>query len=227
MPVLGQRLSNTNPRYIKHPPASSPVLSNGKPLDAGTAQIIDNNLTILDWENLEHLGSCVGFSNAQAATQNNNAWAGIADAPVPADPSAEQPWNQISWDRRCSVRQGPYFMKVDKALSDGRLTIRDVVVHFGWYNHSGTNLKMMFFLTPYESPPRDGWLAYTTHSDTASGYQQTRQVIQCDRGLIESQGITSTATGEVVTVCQVYLWVGWILNNDNSDWRFIDSFTTR
>lgn len=229
MALIGQRFNSTAPYYIKHPsPAAETWVDNGSPLDSGTVMIFDQNWSHLSNENLRHLVSIQGWSAPGDATKNNYGYDGLVDVEVPEDPTTEPEYRQISWSRSTSIHRGPFYIPVDKVLSDGRFTIRDVVVHLGYYNAVSTSAtKFYFYLTEWESPPSEGYLAGTTFSDSTINYNATRQVIECTNAYSPNVLIPSRNGGDTVLTKRVYLWVGWAMNNDNSDWRYISAFETK
>lgn len=89
----GPTLDTTTPKYVKHPPAASGWLPDGAPLDAGTAHLVHNNLSVLSYQNTRHLGATNGPGMVNFLTAFN-AWTGIIDTSGQSgtDPYGYHPW---------------------------------------------------------------------------------------------------------------------------------------
>lgn len=224
---MTERINSSSPRYIKHPASDSNMWKDGKTLDSGTAIIIDNNLSHLSEISTRHLVSCFGQMTADDKSTNNYGFDGLIDVTAPVDPSTEDNETSISWSRGVSYRFGPFVMPMDKSLSDGRKTIRDIVVHIGLYNANGSSLKGMIFVTPDSNPPRNGYLASATFTDTTTGAVQIRTVLQHNSTFSENNSFPSTGDGRVVYVRQAYIWIGFQWNHASSNIVSINAFETR
>lgn len=201
--------------------------ADGKTLDSGTAMTIDNNLTHLGEENLRHLASVVGFMNPASKATNNYGFQDLVDVDAPTSPSTEPDENSISWSRGTAMRFGPFAMPQDKSLTGGGKTIRDVVIHLGFYNAGGSTIKGLLFLTGTSSPPRHGYLASATFTDNTVGHTSVRTVIQSNTPFSDSAEMLSEPTGGRVQIRQVYLWVGFQWASDSDDFNYLDAFETR
>ncbi len=235
MAFIGQRLlgNTSNPHYVRHPAANTGWLQNGQPLDAGSVMIVDNNLSHLNVENLRHLVSSQNWSfNTGDAVSINYGWSAFPDLDVPTSPTTEHEYNQIAWTRPVSVRWGPFAIPVDKALTGGRATIRDIKVNFSFYNATNNSpSKFYCFLTDTEVRPNDpagGYLAGTSYSNAVLNYNTCSLTLTCSQAMSDGNNhMTATPTGDAVYVQQVYLWFGFAYNHVSSSWTSLDAFETR
>lgn len=201
--------------------------ADGKTLDSGTAMIVDNNLTHLAEVGTRHLVSVVGFMSPSAKSTNNYGFQDLTDVEAPASPATEPDSNSISWSRSVAMRFGPFAIPQDKTLSSGEKTIRDVVAYVGFYNATGGSLKGLLFLTGDCHPPRHGYLASTSFTDTTTGHTDTRVVLQANASFAESCEFLSEPNGGRVLVREVYLWVGFQWASDSDDFNYLHAFESR
>lgn len=228
MPLIGQRLSSSSPQYIKIPPNTACWLNDGMTLDAGTAMIYENNINHCLTENLRELVHAIGHNGQEAIPKTTFGWETADIEGAPSDPSTEPLHRQIAWTRKCSVRWGPYFIPADRPLGDGNYTIRKVKCHLGYSNASGIADSIFYVaLTPDADPPRNGILpgCIETHTDGASGDGATELTISCT-GLPPAP-MRLYAGREAISVQQVYVWLGFSLNADTSDWTYFDAYEIR
>lgn len=102
-------------RYVKHAaPGAGAPLTNGTTLDAGTAQIIDSNISWLSYESCRHLVSMPGFSVATVAS-TSKVYDGIVGFSAPATTYVSS--MEIPWDRRTAVRLGPFNAVQDEVVT--------------------------------------------------------------------------------------------------------------
>lgn len=224
---MSEVINSTSPRYMKHPPSGSPMWKDGKTLDSGTAIIMDNNLSLLSSIASRHLITCFGQFEVSGKATNNYGFDGLVDVTAPADPATEDDENSISWSRDVAYRFGPFIMPMDKELSDGRKTIRDIVFYIGLNNYNGTDLKCLIFATPDSNPPRHGYLATAGFTDTTTGASNTRVVLEATSEFPESSPFPTTSDGRNVFARQVYLWVGFQWNHANSNLLSVNAFEVR
>jgi len=222
--MVSQRISSTNPRYIKHPGSESGWVSDGEPLDSGSGIIISNNLAHLKEESCKHLLHVTG--DIYPAQDSLDGWSGITDGSfVPGDPSAQGEELQISWARRTSMVFGPFVIPQDNELGDGTRTLRKIVLHIGTYNGTGTDLKILCFLTPNKSNPSLGYLAKSTTSTSVSGKVYKRLVLEPVAPTLENFPMLAE-NGNISQVRQVYLWIGFLMPI-NSDVLSVSAFESR
>jgi hypothetical protein len=221
--MSSQRFSNSDPKYIKHPPAESGWLSDGDSFDAGSAMIISNNLAHLQYESCKHLVNCTGDVYPPQDDASN--WTGVNDEASVADPDSQIEEIQIAWTRKTSLVFGPFSIPQDREISDGRKALRKVVVYVGTYNGSGTALKLYCYLTPNKNSPAYGYLAKKITTTSTLGKEYNRIVLEADTPSIENFPIP-TENGNTQQIRQVYLWVGFKMPT-GSDLLSVSAFESR
>lgn len=96
--------------------ASTSVWLNGDSIDAGTAMILDSNLSQQARESLHHLGTAIGPG---VVYSNTGSFADLLDQVTPTNPAA--PLQEISWAQRTTVCFGPFDLTCDKRTDDGNV----------------------------------------------------------------------------------------------------------
>lgn len=219
MSALGERLVT---RYIKHPPAASSFWQDGDALDSGSGQIVDSDITHLEYESPRILVSSNG-PGALAGYQNpGDAWAGMDDVAAPAGPTAT--WGvsvaQIPWDRRTAVRFGPTPLIADYDIASG-VTARQIKVRLdAVINAAVTSGFALFALTagPSAQALAEGdYLAFTAVSFGGTGAKTATATLTLDAPLAGSlyepvRVRSGGASGDAYAyVARGYVWFGWAL----------------
>jgi hypothetical protein len=134
MSAFGDRFdTGTNSRYIKHPPAGATSFwRNGQPLDAGSAMVIDQNISCLALKGTRNLFIDRGPGLLPDLSKNNawsNSGAGFADTSPLAAGTVPTGLGAIPWDIRDARQYGPFVLIADRELSTpAGYTVRDVNV---------------------------------------------------------------------------------------------------
>jgi hypothetical protein len=224
--TIGQRALAT-PRYLRHPPANTSTwpLSNTYPLDAGTVvHLLDNNPAHLQTVGTRqlvntHYGRQVTvFPNGQAM------WLGIDEvAPVISSFASLH----IPWDRRCSVRTGPWPALADVSLDDGTMRLRTFALQTDVTLTGPPALRTVWFaatttLTRPVAGTTPGVIGtlQSVALGPGTGHQVARAAIAqsvpftIDRYAERWRCRADGSRGAVlVAVCPVYLWFGWQMVN--------------
>lgn len=239
MSRIGRRLGAGSgaeiPQYIKHPAGSSgnSWLSQGDPIDAGTAHIVDNNISHLDAECMRHLV----WDHAIGALANTDGWdANYSDSPNAAGGTDALPWC-IAWDYRTARSYDLPAQVADRDLLDGGLGLREIRVEIYADVSMGTNLYLFAALTPTDAPPTEGAIALATAYGTleaplsvsGSGLLRIEIVLRTENpaGPPLEAWRTGTTTAQEQTSVPVhggYLWVGWHSDSALNEIHSISAF---
>lgn len=237
MSRIGERLEAgaigtgaTAPRYVIMPAAASAYWQDGRALDAGTAHILDNNLSHLSAESVRHLcwyagpGAITWSSHA-----NNSGWSGYEDADgytAGTGLAAITRANAISWDWRTAICHGPFALTQDRLLTAGGYGPRLVHVAVETDCTSGSALALYAALTNSEAPPDQNNLiawTYTGHPSSltyaSNGYSvngltlSAASPVPSNTRWSSRQRAASRVSSHQTQLTQAWLWVGWRLYN--------------
>lgn len=215
--TLGETIY-TDARYIKHPAGSGAThLDDGAPLDAGTIQIVDSNLSTLARCNARHLVWDPGFgTGGLVLNDGGRGYDGDDDVGIPptADFTGAERYSLISWDARTARHYGPIFA-VDDALLAGGVPgygPRTVRVDVDCVSTTGTSLTLLAALTAGFTYPSDDRLAFASNVPAAGRSVVTLTLTPA--GVDEYRAgrrCRASGTGTTIysTPLEVYLWVGW------------------
>ena len=222
MSRIGQRLSTTAPRYIKHPAAASAWVQDARFIDAGTAMMIDNNLSHLSHESLRQLAAMSG-PGSLTASQNGTWVTAIGtrayDDVEPTTTAASHPIKAtlIAWDARVSRRIGPIVAIQDRLLATGGYGPRKIRVYARCELSAGT-MHVLAAMTPTESPPNTGTLVFA--GELVAGTSTVDIDLECPSTIQPVSPWTarpSTGRGAVShPVAEFYVWIGWCLHAGGS-----------
>lgn len=208
------------PRYIKHPAGSSgnSWLAQNDPIDAGTAHIIDSNLSHLSAECARHLV----WDHTVGAMAAVDGWdADYSDSPNATGSASDLPW-MIAWDNRTARCYPLPAMIADRDLPEGGLGLREIRVQVYADVNTDNSLYLFAAITPTEAPPTEGSLALGTAYGTieapttaTAGLKRIEIVLRAELPAgPPMEEWTHGAGGDgnnaaTVPVHAGYLWVGW------------------
>lgn len=136
----------------------------GQAIDAGTAQIVDSNLSQLARESLHHLGSA--FGPGQIGTQIGNGYAALVDLSSVTNASS---WPQaVAWVQSAGMCWGPFDLTQDRVTTDGN-ALRKVRIHADVYGGTGSSLTVYAAITQGSGVPRDENTVAVNRAVAASG----------------------------------------------------------
>lgn len=227
----GERLSTTAPRYIKHPAAGGDWVSDSGFMDAGTVHILDSNLAHLAEESVRPIGWTLGpgelerYQNGTWTTTcaiGNRTYAdtNFEDA-ITVAPATNTAFTQIAWDHRVSHCFGPYAAIQDRALDAGGFGPRTVRVDVRCDAPASADLYLFAALTTSPDPPDQDSLAMVTGAGTTlalaeiteSGLQTVSMTLSAADPVPEGASWSCRSTGAygktLVTLAQLWVWVGW------------------
>ncbi len=213
-------------RYIKHEAASTTApMTNGWPLDSGSAMLLSSNLAHLCRESCRNLVQSPGLGTAKVPsfTTGNAVFDGLHDLGLlPADNTAFTNFggaSEIPWDPR-TAESFPAHLICDRQNDDGRITLRSIrflmdatidtnctsyVYHFAITNHSDPGRLMGGDYLAHSSDTFGGTgnkTAVATLSSTQPWHPNMLTQWPC-RPADYVDGATS------VLILEAYLWFGW------------------
>lgn len=229
--TLGEEIYTAG-RYIKHPAGSATNdLQDGRPLDAGSAQIIDNDLTVLARENVRHLVWDAGFGKPKSLlSDSGRGYAGLDDiqgAPDSTEYGSDNLWAAISWDPRTSRHYGPIFCVDDRSMADVGFGLRSIRVDVDCSSATGSSLTLFVALTNGFQYPNEGRLVFLSTTPGAGRSVKTFTLSMAT--ILESRasrrcrpnGGGATTYSQVL---EVFLWVGWRATDANDAVLAISAF---
>jgi hypothetical protein len=211
--ALGETMeAGTSARYYKHPSGSSSWLQDGKPLDSGTAHILDNNLSHLGAESVRcWVADYDPFDIADDGGYGNI----VGETNPDAGPEAEQEETpaEVIWERTTSAVYGPFPAIADHEVNDrGGLTVRKVRVKFLVYASAANSMRVMCALTRSEQTPLEDQIAFGYDLVNATG-ETTRTIdlvatVPLDPRPGPRSRVGNVADQEVISQeIPVWLWV--------------------
>ncbi len=226
MSVIGQRISETAPRYIKHPPASNTdYWGNGATYSASDAMIVDSNVSHLESESLRHLFSDIGPGEVTNFLARSNTWDNLMNTQGPPAATTPDSAHEISWSRKCARRYGAFNLIADCDLAGpGDLyTLRTIRVYVKLSSDSVlycTAAVTSSIASPADEPPMmlsvdatgktgDTHVVFTLTPTAPIRAEESRARWQC-RG---PGGPSQRGTVQSVVI-QAYLWLGWFAYDD-------------
>lgn len=212
MALIGQFVTSSE-LYIKHPVASSGWLANGYPLDAGTVMTFAHNQSVLAKEKTRVLVSTFSGFRAVTGASCNNYYEGLTDC-TSSNPTTETTNRQISWDQRCSVFFGPFFLPLCAETSTGQKVPNPIKVNYAYRNLAvSPAFDMYFALTTTELPPSEGYIDIKKVSSSTIGTFAGSVALSSSSDMQNYQTLPGR-NGENSLARSVFLWVG--LNNNVS-----------
>lgn len=240
MSRIGERFgaSDAASKYIRHP--TNGWLPNGDPVDAGSIQTFDQNLSHLSWAAPRLLfqrrgpGTLRPQSGTGGAIDGYDDW---ADRPPPTNRLNEQ---LISWSPDVCENAGPFPLTVDGQIGTGALhSFRKIKVVVKCSAGAINSLKLLFALTERDRSPWTGSPLYFTQidNDAVTGAQiitHTLQLVGHGVGAPPSDiwhewfngAITSGQIGRTAA-WPVRVWVGWKPGHDSDAVHSISGYETR
>ena len=256
----GERL-NTATGTIKLPDGLSghPLgsLTDGDPVDAGTAMIHASNVNVLAYESVQHIvsdwreGDLSTLLNGETPYPRGGGYGYPVDV---SSPSADnvRPWNQISWaldngadgslfDSAGTARAYHFVMVFDAVPEDeGGLVSRWIRCHVRAKSASTGSLKVACCVTPWGSTPLNAdniWSPQDPLTElwqTVSTTEETKIFdLRSDVRLVPDLPRTTLRCEEAgpnpvnCYVVAATLWLGWYSLNTSDYWRTFSAYELR
>jgi len=189
--------------------ASPDWIADGRPVDAGTAHILQSDAVHLAFESCRHLFTALG--DGLCASNASNAWDSVNDASKPD--TTNNPAAAIPWSQKNCMRFGPFFVPQDRPdpNNPGGMLLRAIEVEVA----ALVGVHFMFALTTSAAPPYHGAVAFVDTLYTGAGVIGTATYQLLATAPLPTPGPTmacrsSAAVGSPSTrAAQVYVWVGY------------------
>lgn len=223
MPSYGfgkQRINESNPKYIKHPPYTSTFWQDGETLDAGTVMQMVSNQHHLNIESCRQLVCCLS-PDINATQDDFRGFEGYDDAAPPSDYNLAPDERQISWAIKTAMKFGPFVtVASDRTITEAFIASRPgIIARPGVRGDIGRIRKVRVILNLYvTSGDCYGYVYLTSNSDTPNAgniiYKKTFNVSDAGENIadvilgeneVDAAGDNSLLG---VGVPGRYLWIG-------------------
>ena len=203
--------------------ASTDVWLNGDSIDAGTAMILDSNLSQQSRESLHHLGNALGPGLLVSQTQTSE-FQYLLDQETPTNAASQL--RQVGWTQARTMCFGPFDLVQDTRLTDGN-TSRRVQVVVDCDASTTSSLVIYAAVTQGPAIPTDTtFLAFARVPVlTASRTRHTITLsVQPVAGVVR-RGQQNPS--EMTTYGDQYIWVAWRATSDADYIYAIDCWEVR
>ena len=203
--------------------ASTDVWLNGDPIDAGTAMILDSNLSQQARESLHHLGCALGPGLLVSESQTSE-FRYLLDQETPSNAPSQV--RQVGWTQARSACFGPFDLTQDARLTDGNSSRR---VHVVVDCDANTTSSLVLYAAVTQGPaiPTDTTcLAFACIPVvTASRARHTMPLsVQPVAGIVRRGQQNPT---EMTTYSDAYVWLAWRATSESNYIYAIDCWEIR
>ena len=183
--------------------ASTDVWLNGDSVDAGTAMILDSNLSQQSRESMHHLGDALGPGDVYA---NVGSYANLLDRY--AQVNAPSPLLEVSWAQRTSMCFGPFDLTGDLRTTDGNV-LRKIRVSIDCNKGASNSLTCYVAATQGPGIPLpDTQIGSTSAVLAGTGRVQT-QLTMAINPIRPSTRRCSQGPVEFGPYADLFVWVAW------------------
>jgi hypothetical protein len=203
--------------------ASTDVWLNGDSIDAGTAMILDSNLSQQSRESLHHLGCALGPGLLVSESQTSE-FLYILDQETPSNAASQV--QQVGWTQNRSMCFGPFDLVQDTRLTDGN-TSRRVTVVVDCDASTTSSLVLYAAVTQGPAIPTDTTFLAFARSPvvTASRARHTITLsVQPVAGIVRRGQQNPT---EMTTYSDAYVWLAWRATSESDYIYAIDCWEVR
>lgn len=190
--------------------ASTNVWLNGDAIDAGTAMILDSNLSQQTRESLHQLGCALGPGVLLNQTQANE-FAYLLDQETPSNAASQV--RQVSWTQPRTMCFGPFDITQDTRLTDG-ITSRRVVVSVDCDASTTSSLVLYAAVTQGPAIPTDTTCLGFARTPVTTASRTTVDItvsVQPVAGVVR-RGQQNPS--EMTTFTDAYVWIAWRATSD-------------
>lgn len=190
--------------------ASSDVWLDGQPIDAGTAMILDSNLSQQARESLHQLGCALGPGVLLNQTQANE-FAYLLDQENPTNAASQV--RQVSWTQPRTMCFGPFDLTQDRRVTDG-ITSRRVVICADCDASTTTSLVLYGAVTQGPAIPTDTTCLGFARVPVTTASRTTHEIalsVQPVAGVVR-RGQQNPS--EMTTFTDAYVWLAWRATSD-------------
>lgn len=188
---------------------SPDVWTNGQPIDAGTAMILDSNLSQQARESLHHLGCALGPGLLISETQTSE-FVHLLDQETPSNAASQV--RQVGWTQARAMCFGPFDLTQDCRLTDG-IVSRRVVVSVDC--DAGTTSSLVLYAAVTQGPaiPTDTTCLGFARTPVTTASRTTVEItlsVQPVAGVVR-RGQQNPS--EMTTFTDAYVWLAWRATN--------------
>jgi hypothetical protein len=184
---------------------STALWIDGDAIDAGTAMILDSNLSQQARESLHQLGCALGPGLLVSQSQVNE-FAYLLDQETPTNAPSQV--RQVSWSQARTMCFGPYDITPDRRTTDGTIA-RGVVVSVDCDASTTTSLVLYAAVTQGPAIPTDTtFLGFARVPVTTA----SRTTVEISLGGQAVAGIVRRGQqnpSEMTTMTEAYVWLAW------------------
>jgi hypothetical protein len=203
--------------------ASTDVWLNGDSVDAGTAMILDSNLSQQARESLHHLGCALGPGLLVSESQTSE-FQYLLDQETPSNAASQV--RQVGWTQNRSACFGPFDLVQDTRLTDGN-TSRRVQVVVDCDASTTSSLVLYAAVTQGPAIPTDTTFLAFARSPvvTASRARHTITLsVQPVAGIVRR---AQQSPSEMTTYSDAYVWLAWRATSNSNYIYAIDCWEVR
>ena len=214
---------SNNPSLINVPAHTSTRWDSGKQLDAGTLQILQNNVSTYQSQNNRTLASQIGgISNVfyKSATEAEKRGFNQTSYPTPSDFATALTHQQLAWGSDVAMKFGPFYIPT-KATGWERPEYFPINVTF---EISGSTTSKVYVAinggnNPYENAP----YAISTQNFTAGetfykfSFTDIKEKAPSEENIIWMDFAAGETITEILT--PIYVWVGIYRNNNTVNFK--------
>ena len=203
--------------------ASTDVWLNGDSVDAGTAMILDSNLSQQARESLHHLGCALGPGLLVSESQTSE-FQYLLDQETPSNAASQV--RQVGWTQNRSACFGPFDLVQDTRLTDGN-TSRRVQVVVDCDASTTSSLVLYAAVTQGPAIPTDTTFLAFARSPvvTASRARHTITLsVQPVAGIVRR---AQQSPSEMTTYSDAYVWLAWRATSNANYIYAIDCWEVR
>jgi hypothetical protein len=209
----------TTPRIYRREGAyRNELLSDGRPLDAGSAMLLANEL---NWLVQEAAGprQLVNDSGPGAIVLGNSDWNDLNEVVPPASERTSTA-QEIAWAQSTARCYGPFAAVIDRRGEDGVLYPRNVRVAVRAKGDGSNPLKLYVAITATRRPPSDGYIDMHTATITAASEATLFDDAASDLEMWRLPTVARTSPAPLIAhdgdgeptfvpVSEFYVWFAW------------------
>lgn len=184
---------------------STALWIDGDAVDAGTAMILDSNLSQQARESLHQLGCALGPGLLVSQTQTSE-YLYLLDQATPSNAASQV--EQVGWTQARAMCFGPFDLTADTRLTDG-VTSRQVIVSVDCDASTTTSLVLYAAVTQGPAIPTPTTVMGFRRSSVTTASRTTQQIgvgVQAVAGVVR-RGQQSPS--EPTSYTDAYVWLAW------------------
>ena len=202
---------------------STDVWLDGDSVDAGTAMILDSNLSQQSRESLHHLGCALGPGLLVSQTQTSE-WQYLLDQASPTNASSFV--EQVGWTQARSMCFGPFDLTYDRRTTDGQ-TPRRVQVVVDCDPSTTSSLLLIAAVTQGPAIPTPTTVLGYSRLVVPSAARGRQTLIVESVSALPTVRRSSQNPSEPTSYVDAYVWLAWKATGDSDYIYAIDCWEVR